>query len=385
VGGYFGGAVDVDGNRIIVGSTEANLIDNPGPGSAFIYKGSGNSWQPESKLFLEKGRQGDFFGHSVAIEGNTAAIGAIFRDPDLGFGRVTNAGSVLVYRRDNGNWKLQTELSPADAEPFTHFGQSVALGSGALAVGADGKSQAGLAEAGAVYLYTRKGAEWLDPIKVVADIVSEEDGFGKAVALSGDRMVVGANGKDAGDVFGSGQGFAYRLTSVQLPETGFVPGRLTTLPFQPISKAYANLREMWLEIPRFGVETAILGVPEIGSGWDTTWLGDKAGYLQGTAFPTWQGNSAIAGHKVLPNGEKGPFADLQRLRYGDHIIIHSWGQRYFYEVRAIDRVQAQDLSILKHEELPWLTLITCQDFDEETGVYLWRTIVRAVQVEIFDE
>jgi hypothetical protein len=96
-GGYFGGAVDVDGSRIIVGATEANLFGEPGPGSAFIFKGGGNSWQPEAKLSLDKGRQGDFFGHAVAIEGNTAAVSAIFRDPDLGFGRVTNAGGVLVY------------------------------------------------------------------------------------------------------------------------------------------------------------------------------------------------------------------------------------------------------------------------------------------------
>jgi hypothetical protein len=206
VGGYFGGAVDVDGNRIIVGSTEANLIGEPGTGSAFIFSGGGNSWQPEARLSLDKGRQGDFFGHAVAIEGNTAAVSAIFRDPDLGDGRVTNAGSVFVYRRDGSKWKLQADLSPADAEPFASFGQSLALGSEVLAVGADGKSQAGFAEAGVIYLFTRKGADWLTPIKVVADVVAEEDGFGKAVSLSGDRMIVGANGKDAQDKVLSGQG-----------------------------------------------------------------------------------------------------------------------------------------------------------------------------------
>ena len=384
-GGYFGGSVDVDGSRIIVGATEANLFGEPGPGSAFIFKGGGNSWQPEVKLSLDKGRQGDFFGHAVAIEGNTAAVSAIFRDPDLGFGRVTNAGSVLVYRRDGSNWMLQAELSPADAEPFAHFGQSVALGTGALAVGADGKSQEGFAEAGAVYLFTRKGAEWLTPIKVVADIVAEEDGFGKSVALSGERMIIGANGRDAGDKIGSGQGYAYKLTSVELPETGFAPGRLTAITAQPASKVYADLGELWLEIPRLEVETSIIGVPEIGNGWDTAWLGVSAGYLQGTAFPTWRGNSAIAGHKVLPDGEAGPFAELHRLVYGDRIVIHGWGQQYLYEVRTMERVQPQDLSVLQHEELPWLTLITCRDFDESTGLYPWRTIVRAVQVDITDE
>jgi len=385
LGGYFGGAVDIDGSRIIIGSTEANLIGEPGPGSAFIYKGSGNSWQPEARLTLDLGRNGDFFGHAVAIEGNTAAVSAIFRDPDLGYGRVTNAGSVFVFRRDGSKWILQADLSPADAEPFANFGQSVALGAGALAVGADGKSQAGFAEAGAIYLFTRKGADWLTPIKVVADIVAEEDRFGNSVALSGDRMIVGANGRDAGDKVASGQGYAYKLTTVELPETGFAPGRLTSLPAQPVSKTYGGLGDLWLEIPSLGIETSIIGVPEIGVGWDTTWLGVNAGYLQGTAFPTWRGNSAIAGHKVLPDGGAGPFAELNRLVYGNQIVIHGWGQQYTYEVRTIERVQAQDMSVLQHEELPWLTLITCLDFDESTGLYPWRMIVRAVQVDITDE
>lgn len=385
LGGYFGGAVDVDGNRIIVGSTQANLLGEPDTGTAFIFRGGGNSWQPEAKLSLDKGRSGDFFGHAVAIEGNTAAVSAIFRDPDLGSGRVTNAGSVFVYRRDGNGWTLQAELIPSDAEPFAHFGQSVALGLDALVIGSDGKSQAGFAEAGVVYLYTRKGADWLEPIKVVADFVSEEDGFGKSVAISGERMIVGANDKDAGDKVGSGQAYAYKLTSVELPETGFAPGRLTTLPAQPVSKAYADLGELWLEIPSLGMKTSIIGVPEIGVGWDTTWLGSNAGYLQGTAFPTWQGNSAIAGHKVLPDGEPGPFAELHRLAYGDRIVVHAWSQQYIYEVRTTERTEAQDMSVLRHEELPWLTLITCREFDKNTGMYPWRTIVRAVQVAIVDE
>jgi LPXTG-site transpeptidase (sortase) family protein len=222
-------------------------------------------------------------------------------------------------------------------------------------------------------------------VKVVADLVAEEDGFGKSVALSGERMIVGANNKDAGHKIDSGEGYAYKLTTVELPDTGFAPGRLTALPAQPISKAYTDLGELWLEIPSLGVETSIIGVPEIGNGWDTAWLAANVGYLQGTAFPTWRGNSAIAGHKVLPDGEAGPFAELHRLSYGDRIVIHGWGQQYIYEVRTIERVQPQDMSVLHHEDLPWLTLITCRDFDESMGVYPWRTIVRAVQVDIIDE
>jgi hypothetical protein len=51
-----------------------------------------------------------------------------------------------------------------------------------------------------------------------------------------------------------------------------------------------------LEIPDFGFQSEIVGV---SSDWDVTWLGDSVGYLPGTAFPTWSGNTAIAGHVYL--------------------------------------------------------------------------------------
>jgi hypothetical protein len=37
---------------------------------------------------------------------------------------------------------------------------------------------------------------------------------------------------------------------------------------------------------------------------------------------------------------------------------------------------------LSHEELPWLTLITCQGYDEVSHGYEFRTVVRAVQVKV---
>ena len=74
----------------------------------------------------------------------------------------------------------------------------------------------------------------------------------------------------------------------KLPATGFAPNIVTLLPAQPIEKAYAD-EGMWLEIPALGVKQSIVGVP--GPDWDVTWLGSQIGYLQGTAFPTWNGNS----------------------------------------------------------------------------------------------
>ena len=60
---------------------------------------------------------------------------------------------------------------------------------------------------------------------------------------------------------------------------------------------------IYLEIPKLGVYTEIVGIPYTESGWDVTWLWKQAGYLQGTAFPTWKGNTVLTSHVQYPLGD----------------------------------------------------------------------------------
>jgi LPXTG-site transpeptidase (sortase) family protein len=168
----------------------------------------------------------------------------------------------------------------------------------------------------------------------------------------------------------------------RLPDTGFAPGILTGLPEQPQDMSYAQLDGMWLEIPALGVRMPIIGVPMSEAGWDLTWLGDQAGYLEGTAYPSWDGNTGITGHVYLPNGSPGPFVDLGRLYWGQQVIVHLDGFEYVYEVRSVRRVMPGDLSVLGHSDTPVLTLITCQGYDPYGNAYRYRVAVRAVLVAI---
>ncbi len=164
-----------------------------------------------------------------------------------------------------------------------------------------------------------------------------------------------------------------------LPATGFAPNIITTLPAQPANKAYTNT-DVWVEIPSIGVNMPIVGVPLVEDEWDVSWLWNEAGWLNGTAFPGWQGNSALTGHITLPNGRPGPFAMLGNLQWGDKIIVHAYGTVYTYEVRETRTVSPDNVSILKHEEDSWITLITCKTYDKATNTYSRRTAVRAILV-----
>lgn len=172
------------------------------------------------------------------------------------------------------------------------------------------------------------------------------------------------------------------VVSPALPVTGFPPDQITHLSAQPANKSYMNLGDLWLEIPDLNIELPIIGVPITDGGWDVSWISDQAGWLEDTAFPTHAGNSAITGHVYLSNGKPGPFVGLKDLSYGDKIIIHLYDQKYIFEVRERRLVNPNYSRILKHETYPWLTLMTCQGFNEQSGEYSKRVMVRAILVKI---
>jgi large repetitive protein len=132
------------------------------------------------------------------------------------------------------------------------------------------------------------------------------------------------------------------------------------------------------------VNMPVVEVPKENGTWDVSWLGAKAGWLGGSAFPTWEGNSVLTGHVYDANGQPGPFVNLAKLKWGDKVVVHAWGQVYSYEVRSVEEyVNPKDTRLLtKHEELPWLTLVTCHGYNEAKDTYQWRTVVRAVQVDV---
>ncbi|HVP13737.1 MAG TPA: sortase [Phycisphaerae bacterium] len=166
-----------------------------------------------------------------------------------------------------------------------------------------------------------------------------------------------------------------------LPQTGFAPGELTVLPQQPSDSRYLAMGDLWLEIPALGVRVPIIGVPSGSNGWDLTWLWDQAGYLEGTAYPTWTGNSVLTAHVYLSDGSPGPFVNLKTLYWGQQVIVHLGRQKYIYQVQDVRRVWPDDNTVLAHQADPTLTLITCQDYDPVRQTYRYRIAVRAVLVK----
>jgi LPXTG-site transpeptidase (sortase) family protein len=186
--------------------------------------------------------------------------------------------------------------------------------------------------------------------------------------------VYGASDMLTLNVFGTSQG-------ALLPATGFAPKAVTDMSNVP-SEVYTQTGGLTLEIPSLGISLPIVGVPLRNGEWNVSWLGNQAGWLEGSAFPSWNGNSVLTSHVYSSSGLPGPFINLNRLKHGDRIIIHAYGQKYFYEVRVNLVVEPNDASVFRHEEKSWLTLVTCREYDEKTNAYKRRVVVLAVLVGV---
>lgn len=168
----------------------------------------------------------------------------------------------------------------------------------------------------------------------------------------------------------------------ELPQTGFAPGKLTALPSQPLDLAY-DPTYVTLSIPDLNVTASVTTVPFRNGAWDVTWLGNQVGYLEGSAYPTWNGNTVLTAHNTTAYDEPGLFADLSQLRYGDQIVIYAYGQAYTYEVREKLVVSQTNLAAtFKEQRLDWVTLMTCTDFSPAKGEYVNRLLVRAVLISV---
>ena len=139
-----------------------------------------------------------------------------------------------------------------------------------------------------------------------------------------------------------------------------------------------------LQIPSLKVDVPIVGVPQTNTGWDVTWLTNgQAGWLNGSAYPTWDGNTVLTGHVTNASGNPGPFANIKTLKFGDRLTIQAYGETYTYEVRENKLVTRDNMKVVEeHKSRDWVTLITCEYFNETTGQYLYRRVVRAVLVEV---
>ena len=157
----------------------------------------------------------DSFGAAIALSGNTLVIGvgaedsnAIGIDGDEADNSAPSSGAVYVFTRIGTTWSQQAYIKASNTNANDYFGWAVAISDNTLAVSAVGEASKATgidgdqadnsaSFAGAVYVFTRSGTTWSQQAYIKASNTNNNDLFGDSIALSGDTLVVGADGEDS--------------------------------------------------------------------------------------------------------------------------------------------------------------------------------------------
>ncbi|WP_321506066.1 PGF-pre-PGF domain-containing protein [uncultured Methanoregula sp.] len=206
---YFGYAVSVSGNTAVIGAPNADIggLDR---GEAYVFSkdyGGTDNWGQVKNLTASDGADNDCFGHSVAVDGSTAVIGAICAG-------TTHTGQAYVFSKDYGgtdNWGQVKILTASDKANGAYFGESVAINGNTTVVGAINADASGAyTSQGQAYVYYRDrggAGQWGQVAILNASDRKTGASFGRSVAVSGTTVIVGANDATVDDK--SKQGEAY--------------------------------------------------------------------------------------------------------------------------------------------------------------------------------
>jgi hypothetical protein len=203
----FGNSVAVDGDTAVIGAS-GDDDNGEASGSAYVFsRSAGGVWSEQQKLTASDAAEEDHFGHSVAVDGDTAVIGALGDDDD---GEAS--GSAYVFTRSAGGvWSEQQKLTATDAAVDDNFGFSVAVDEDTAVIGAYADDEG----SGAAYVFSRSaGGVWSEQQKLTASDGGdgESEQFGWSVAVDGGIAVIGAawdyDDNDNGYFFGSAYVFS---------------------------------------------------------------------------------------------------------------------------------------------------------------------------------
>jgi len=158
---------------------------------------------------------GDRFGWSVAVSGDTVVVSASYEDGaavGVNGNQVDNgavdAGAAYVFVRAGGTWIQQAYLKASNTGAGDQFGRTVAIDGDTVVVGAWTEDSAAVGvggnqaddsavDSGAAYVFVRSGGTWSQQAYLKASNTGAGDRFGRAVSLSGDTIVIGANLEDS--------------------------------------------------------------------------------------------------------------------------------------------------------------------------------------------
>jgi hypothetical protein len=218
-GDGFGMFVAAYGDVVVVGAPfEAGASPTPdgssssmNAGAAYVFVREGDGWRQQAYLKAKVITAGDLFGTSVAIWGDTIAVGA----PGNIFGSFVtgaNNGAVHIFGRNGDNWEHQQIITSERSNSGDAFGFFVRLKEDSLGVGAPLDDEGGL-RSGAGYLFARNAGVFEPVQRFKAQAPESEARFGSSISFDGDMLAMTAWSETVDDNTRAGAVYLYERTA----------------------------------------------------------------------------------------------------------------------------------------------------------------------------
>ncbi len=220
----FANSVAIQGTRIVIGAPRNDNVNGMNAGAIYIFRRSGCrlteacTWVLEEKVLASDGAAGDFFGASVAIDGNRIVGGAWKGDHTPG----VESGAAYTFRHDGSQWNEEQKLVADDAESGDQFGGQVTVSGSRIIVAANADNNENGARSGSAYAFRFDGERWVQEGKLMAGDGAPYDRFPLSVSLDGDGAIMGMpfDENDNGTLAGSAYLFKFaRSVNVEPAET----------------------------------------------------------------------------------------------------------------------------------------------------------------------
>ncbi|MDR6806086.1 hypothetical protein J2Y45_003278 [Dyadobacter sp. BE34] len=211
----FGTQVAFNGETLVVSAPYENIslpgggVAN-GAGAVYIFQkdaGGSNAWGLVKKITSPQPQTNVTFGNALAISGDYVLIGVPYETDVTPDNSLDFAGAAYLYKKDQGgsnNWGLLKRILSSDRSGSDQFGKSVAISGDKAIVGAmqeshDANGSSSVWAAGSAYIFEKNNGgpdSWGQIKKITAPVRAEYDYFGTSVSIDGDYAVVGASQED---------------------------------------------------------------------------------------------------------------------------------------------------------------------------------------------
>jgi hypothetical protein len=187
---FFGTSVAVSGDTIAVGQIEDDIF-NPAiaptrPGAVYVFVRDGTTYRQQAKLTAKAGKPGDMLGASVALDGDNLVAGA-----SRGDGDAHDSGTALLFQRSGTSWTETHTFKASLGAEGSLFGSEVAIAGDVVAVAAQEESVS-ISRGGGVYVFEGSGSSWGPAQRLQPPMPIQDATFGFAMALHGTTIAVGA-------------------------------------------------------------------------------------------------------------------------------------------------------------------------------------------------